>query len=238
MKTCTHCGEQFQPSRSDRIYCSSLCSSRAFNERRTADGRLAQQRADRAERIAAYNRANRKRWYVERTCTACGETWETSRKDARYCSPRCRASVRAKPVQLTISLPQPIGLKQLFDGGRFDDAMASILARTVVRADGCRVIKGQEDVDYPQVRWGKGKRRTVHRLVLWAKIRGPIDSWQAHHACANAWCVEPAHIVPATAAENIAEMKARKTYEAEIAALREALTEHAPGHPLLSRSLV
>jgi hypothetical protein len=46
-------------------------------------------------------------------------------------------------------------------------------------------------------------------------------------------CVNPSHLQAATHVENIAEMKARKSYEARIAELEQALMLLEPLHPLL-----
>ncbi|GAA1103551.1 hypothetical protein GCM10009650_02890 [Nesterenkonia jeotgali] len=46
-------------------------------------------------------------------------------------------------------------------------------------------------------------------------------------------CVNPEHVVPATAATNIAEMKARNSYIARIEELENALRELSPRHPKL-----
>lgn len=130
---------------------------------------------------------------------------------------------------MVLQFPQRgTGILTLLRQQRYAEALRSILDRTETLPSGCRVIKGKADVPYPRI-----GGREAHRLVLWAKTAGPIDGWQAHHLCGNTSCVEPGHIVPATAAQNVAEMLARKTYEAEIEALRRALADYAPDHPLL-----
>lgn len=241
MKTCDHCGESFKPYRPTSRYCTSICRSRAYGKRRTADGRRAAYREGTADKIRAANMNAR----VERTCMICGAIWRTRRPDARYCSRDCyRQDIQAgnvtvgrpkKPVP-----PKPVrrsGLRELFEQERYDEALHKIMARTELLDSGCRVVKGKEDEPYPQIYWSKNTTRGAHRLVLWAKTGGTIDGWHAHHRCANPVCVEPDHLVPATAAENSAEMLARRTYEAEIEALRAALAELAPAHPLLRRHL-
>lgn len=87
----------------------------------------------------------------------------------------------------------------------------------------------------PQERRGGGS--PAHRLVLEAKVGRSITGWHAHNSCGKAECIEPDHLVPATARANVAEMLARSTYEAEIATLRAALAELAPAHPLLAGHL-
>jgi hypothetical protein len=240
MKSCAYCGESFTASRSDKKYCRELCARRAYQKRRLADGRYKTYQQKNRERLTEYHQANRDRWYVDRTCVECGTTWRTHRKDAKYCSPECYGigqSRKAKGRQLAIPLPQEPGLRQLFEQGRYDEALRSLLDRTEVLASGCRVMKTRPDVPYPTVRWSKTNKKPVHRLILWAKTKGSIEGWHAHHTCANSTCVEPDHIVPATAAENVGEMLARRTYEAEIEQLRQALAEAAPDHPLLQRTL-
>lgn len=238
MKTCAHCGSPFDPYRPNAKYCGPTCRSRAFGKRRTADGRHAAYRAANAEKLAEYNQQNRGKWQTEQVCVVCGSVWKTFRQDAKYCSRECFSESRRKPKAARPKYVRPLGLRELFEQERYDEAMASLMARTVALDSGCRVMKLKPSAEYPVVRWSKDSRRPVHRLVLWAKTRGSIEGWHAHHTCANASCVEPAHIVPATAAENVGEMLARRTYEAEIEQLRSALAELAPDHELLRRSLL
>lgn len=245
MKTCDHCGAPFQPYRPNSRYCGPTCRSRAFGKRRTADGRHAAYREATAEKLSEYRKANHGRWYVERTCTVCGATWRTHRTDAKYCSRDChRQDIAAGNVTVGRPKVEPkprksrrAGLRELFEQERYDEALCRILDRTEPIGSGCRGITGKTDEPYPQIYWSKNTTRGAHRLVLWAKTGGSIDGWHAHHTCANPVCVEPDHLVPATSAENAAEMLARRTYEAEIETLRAALAELAPAHPLLRRSL-
>jgi hypothetical protein len=241
MKSCDHCGAPFKPYRPTTRYCGPTCRSRAYGKRRTADGRHAAYRATRAEEIRALNARAR----IERFCVVCGSSWRTRRADAKYCSQACYSQdVQAgnvtvgRPKKPAQSKPERrAALRELFERERYDEALQRIMARTKLLSSGCRVIKGKEDEPYPQIYWAKNTTRGAHRLVLWAKVGGTIDGWHAHHRCANPVCVEPDHLVPATAAENSAEMLARRTYEAEIEALRAALAELAPAHPLLRRHL-
>lgn len=241
MKTCVYCGEEFTGGRADRKYCRELCARRAYQKRRLADGRYTAYREANSEKLAEYREKNHGRWHVQRTCVMCGTVWGTHRKDAKYCSQECYAKAqRARPRKAPKPKPayvRPLGLRELFEQERYDEAMRSLMARTVMLDTGCRVMRGKPTAQYPTVFWTKTSKRAAHRLVLWAKTKGSIDGWHAHHTCSNPSCVEPDHLVPATAAENVGEMLARRTYEAEIDALREALAEFCPGHALLQRSL-
>lgn len=67
------------------------------------------------------------------------------------------------------------------------------------------------------------------------KHGSPLGTQQSHHVCANTMCVNPEHLQAATHVENIAEMKARRSYEARIAELEAALMDIDPEHPLLDR---
>ncbi|MFL0711662.1 MAG: hypothetical protein ACJLS2_02465 [Microcella pacifica] len=75
----------------------------------------------------------------------------------------------------------------------------------------------------------------MHRLACEARYQKPLGTQQAHHTCANTLCVNPDHMQAATHAENIAEMKARASYEARIEELENALEAMDPQHPLLDR---
>lgn len=78
------------------------------------------------------------------------------------------------------------------------------------------------------------KQYMAHRLSLEVKMGRPLGAHQAHHTCANRACCNPAHLQPVTSAENVGEMRARKSYEARIAELEAALAEYDPSHPLIA----
>lgn len=237
-RPCPYCGELMTNLR--RVQCGAPeCKKAWVNERQREWYQAYKERT--GERYNAQFESQRTKPRHAKTCEHCGRQWTSWNKDARYCDKSCyaKANLRVpKPLQLEIRFPveREPGLRELFLQGRFEEALACLLARTERLESGCRVLKGRHHAEYPEVYWEKGTRRPAHRLVLWAKTAGPIDGWQAHHVCANSACVEPEHIVPATAAQNMAEMLARKTLEAEIAMLRAALAEHAPDHPLIKGS--
>ncbi len=59
-------------------------------------------------------------------------------------------------------------------------------------------------------KWIEGKTVLVHRLVLESKIAGCLGSgYFAGHTCENQSCINPAHLVPGTAAENTGQMMER-----------------------------
>lgn len=62
----------------------------------------------------------------------------------------------------------------------------------------------------------------VHRLVAEA-YRGDLHGEQIHHTCANRRCLNPEHLIPVTANENMAEMKARQYYIRRIKELEAQL---------------
>ena len=72
----------------------------------------------------------------------------------------------------------------------------------------------------------------AHRIVA-SLAFGELGDMPVHHKCANRRCVNPDHLVPVTAAENNAEMMARKFYERRIEALENALREADPHSKLL-----
>lgn len=62
----------------------------------------------------------------------------------------------------------------------------------------------------------------LHRMVAMAYREGLGDE-QIHHACANTRCLNPEHLLPVTANENMAEMKARQHYIRRIKELEAQL---------------
>lgn len=110
--------------------------------------------------------------------------------------------------------------------------------RCKVTPGGCWEWQGQGNKSkkssspYPVVKWS-GRGRQVHRLSLEAKHGAPLGSQHTHHTCANTMCVNPEHLEAATHVENIAEMKARRSYEARIQELEAALRDIDPEHHLL-----
>ena len=139
---------------------------------------------------------------------------------------------KAVSVELSDSVDQRSPLTKAYDEKDSEAVVAAIKAGTT-RVDDCWEWNRSIDTSgYPRAKVG-GKRVAVHRLVVEAYYGRPLGSQQAHHTCANTKCVNPEHVVPVTAAENIAEMKARQSYLARIGELEAALAEVAPDHTLL-----
>lgn len=82
-----------------------------------------------------------------------------------------------------------------------------------------------------------GARAALHRHIIEVVHGVPMVGMHGHHMCANRACVNPAHLAPATAAENVAEMLARRSYEGRIAALEAALASIDPNHELLPKTV-
>jgi len=70
---------------------------------------------------------------------------------------------------------------------------------------------------------GKRKAYLLHRLVAKAYLGELHQEEQIHHSCAVRHCLNPEHLIPATANENMAEMKARKFYVLRIKELEAQL---------------
>lgn len=75
----------------------------------------------------------------------------------------------------------------------------------------------------------------LHRAVCEMKYGKPLGSQQAHHICGNSHCVNPDHIEPATAAQNVGEMLARTSYEQRINELTDELKRIDPNNEVLNR---
>jgi hypothetical protein len=87
---------------------------------------------------------------------------------------------------------------------------------------------------YPTASLGTHKA-ALHRASLEMRYCKPLGTQHAHHICGNSHCVNPNHLEPATAAQNVGEMLARTSYEARIKELENELKRIDPTNELLNR---
>ena len=183
---------------------------------------------------------------VETLCTSCGAVIVKHPSNTRrpFCDYACRdlysiehgigAYGRTKKVRE----PKPPAdlrgpLRRALEDGTGEDVIAVILLDCDVRPSGCWEWKRQlHHSGYATVGIA-GRRVQVHRLALEARLGAPLGKQQAHHICANSFCVNPDHLQPVTQHDNKAEMMARGYLESRIRDLESALAIHAPEHPLL-----
>lgn len=131
-------------------------------------------------------------------------------------------------------------LRASYEEARWSDFIAALRERVAVTTGGCWIWGGTKSLSkkssspYPVIRWS-GKTHQVHRLSLEAKHGQSLGSQQSHHACGNTMCVNPSHLQAATHIENIAEMKARHSYEARIHELENVVRGIDANHPILDR---
>lgn len=102
--------------------------------------------------------------------------------------------------------------------------------------DDCWVWQGTRDIDGYAV-GPKALRQTLIRAIVELRYGAPLGSQHAHHTCGCGaqGCVRPSHLVPATQAANVAEMRCRTALENRVKELTAALREHAPDHALLQQ---
>jgi hypothetical protein len=73
--------------------------------------------------------------------------------------------------------------------------------------------------------WFRGKSILAHRFA-YETLVGPITEGSVvHHKCANRSCCNPDHLELTTHHDNLAEMFARRAYEARIAELEARVAE-------------
>ena len=174
-------------------------------------------------------------------CLGCKAVFTPRDLRDKYCTHQCAVETRPKRVRKSPkkkpkprSTPRDLRspIRKAYEECDFDALLAAIKADTA-RVDDCWEWQRSLDEDgYPRVNIGQ-KRVYVHRLAVEAYRKKPLGTQQAHHTCANASCVNPGHVIPVTAAENLVEMKARHSYLARIRELEDALAEVAPEHPAL-----
>lgn len=163
----------------------------------------------------------RKRVPHEWACTNCGTRLDSNRK---YCNPECW------PNQSDMRSP----LRRAIESCDWPAAVDALRADCLV-VDGCWEWQRQLSKDgYPLVRVGSKNRIGAHRLML-SVANGGVDVGvhSTHHECANPRCINPDHLVPATHAANVAEMKARQSYVRRIAELEAALLAIDPTNRVL-----
>lgn len=186
----------------------------------------------------------------------------TRRYERRFCNMTCRDMWRMEtgigcalgPIKsLTCKLPPSHPVRQLIQ--QMDQAAQPKELRSPIRiaweagdhaglikaikthcdtSTECWLWRRKSKSGYPLVSVGMGRTKQVHRIMLEAKLQKPLGKQQAHHMCANTLCVNPDHLQPVTARENVAEMLARRYLEQRITDLELALTALDPKHPLLA----
>ena len=174
------------------------------------------------------------------TCAHCGT--EYLGLGTRYCSPRCNGAARRKPPAITMTpeeltrhwASQRSPLRAAIEDQDLGALRVALRDKTTRNADGCMEWNGRVDRNgYPRIAFS-GRSVSLHRLVLEVSHGAALGAQHAHHTCANAKCLNPEHLVPATHHHNIAEMKARQSYVARIRELEDALREVAPDHQALA----
>lgn len=172
---------------------------------------------------------------VGRSCLTCGKTGV--RRDASYCCrecvpPRPQASPMPRQLRLPLDVDRRSSLRKAYEARDFDLLMEALVHRTRFQGQlGCWEWTGPVKGGYAHV-YLRGSRRPVHRVM--AEVRWPhLLDLPIHHLCANRLCVNPAHHVPAAAADNVLEMLQRRWFVDRIAHLEQALAALDPLHPLL-----
>ena len=172
-----------------------------------------------------------RRYYWTNTCGICGIEYQATHKEGKHC-PDCKglAMVEAR-------FPENLPIYKAIRSGSPSDVLTAIQGRCTVTPSGCWEWQGtRNSAGYCTVSTGRVKGRyheLVHRVTYEFATGVKPEGMTVHHKCANTSCCNPEHLQLASHRENIGEMHARRTYEAQMAELRNALAEHDPNHPLL-----
>lgn len=245
---CRQCSASFMRETRQRVYCSDKCKD-AYNGRQRIRTRRVSKGVPETKTCEFCSSEYQPRSLTQETCGSracideatqrrrtapclgCGEPGQYAKrvKDAGYCR-TCRPVLRRAPMALATM------------DNDYPKILELIKARTVVTNNGCWEWQG------PKTTGGYGcgsgaerlpdgttrvKMFMTHRMSLECKMGRTLGAHQAHHTCANRACCNPAHLQPVTSAENLGEMRARKSFEARIAELEAALAEYDPIHPLI-----
>ena len=222
---CGYCGGEFtrKPTKGTRPkWCSPACASRGKAQAARVDGE----------------------------CQVCGAALTAG---DLYCSPRCSAVTRRRahpcgrcgedigkpgrklcdPCLTDMQREQISPLRQAVESSDWDSLRECLLVDSSVIGT-CWEWRRSIRKGYPSVPVGSSYVG-AHRLAAAASARRWLATGEhAHHVCANPRCVNPDHVVPASAAANTAEMKARLAYQARIRQLEDALRTVDPVNPALA----
>lgn len=169
-------------------------------------------------------------------CEECGELFRPSDRRVRLCSKVCVSTERIKLHPPRVLTPKPPAdrrspLRRAWEEQDWPGVVEELKARSA-RVDDCWEWQGSIKRGYPRVNIA-GRYVGAHRIAACAAAGRYLGEEHAHHSCANTVCVNPDHVIPASASINTAEMKARQGYMARISELECALREVAPDHPAL-----
>ena len=194
-KSCESCRGVYCPAiraRNLSRYCGTKCSNRAAEERRRGRG-----------------------------CLGCGVPGDyrhravgSARGYCKACRPRPR-----KEMPFNKATEKVPTLSEVYANKDYSKVVELLHENSDVDLDtGCWIWRYLDKKGYGKVKVtvnGTRKTLSTHRLSLEAKIGRPFVE-HSHHACANTKCCNPDHLQLATANENVAEMLARRSYEARI----------------------
>ena len=216
-RVCEFCGASFGTNYSAQTCCGSAECKRI--------------RANRYTREYIQANGSSRRYYWPRECGICGKRYQATHKTGKHC-PDCKGE-----AMVAARFPENLPIYKAIRAGTPRDVLDAILGRCTVTADGCWEWQGtRNSAGYGHVSTGRVEGRAyelVHRVTYEYATGVEPTGMTVHHKCANATCCNPEHLQLASHQENIAEMQARLTYEAQIAELRKALAKHEPNHPLL-----
>ncbi|WP_146200288.1 hypothetical protein [Kocuria rosea] len=177
--------------------------------------------------------AHYKKWYhanntIKKICVGCGTEYEAPRPESKYCSRACfdaqrreagrvarEAWTQSDPAPEDPNAPRPYRwgpLRAAFEASDKTAVLQILKDRSIVTPSGCWEWDGARD----QNNYGKltigGKSHFSHRLAAWAELDMTEGEPVMHHICANPPCCNPAHLMPTSQRENLAEMRERHFY--------------------------
>ena len=224
-KSCATCRGTF-PGSITQSYCSLTCANLARSGGTLDEYR---RRKEAGAREAETRRVEREARMLARTCSHCDAPMLDAPRSARTCSAECRSIRQAQAYRKS-------PLRRAWEAADMEMWAQAIQSRCDLTSSECWEWQGESRGGYPVMTFAK-RKVFVHRMSLEMKLGRGLGIEAAHHICANAICVNPHHLQPVSARENMAEMIQRNYFVKRIAELEAEVARLDPSSAVLTENI-